>query len=122
LAKSMPSGTRRPASHLSTILTTRSGTQHTRSLKNGIKCSMKNSFHKMSTFRPKSEYSELEDSETQAPAVLYGEPRKFWMAVESTGSLRPENIVLFGIAQLRKKLTDLHSHLAVEEAKVELIV
>ncbi|KRX24634.1 DNA-directed RNA polymerase II subunit RPB3 [Trichinella nelsoni] len=71
---------------------------------------------------PKSEYSELEDSETQAPAVLYGEPRKFWMAVESTGSLRPENIVLFGIAQLRKKLTDLHSHLAVEEAKVELIV
>ncbi|KRZ10478.1 DNA-directed RNA polymerase II subunit RPB3, partial [Trichinella zimbabwensis] len=71
---------------------------------------------------PKSEYSELEEGETQAPAILYGEPRKFWMAVESTGALRPENIVLLGIAQLRKKLTDLHSHLVVEEARVELIV
>ncbi|KRX91918.1 DNA-directed RNA polymerase II subunit RPB3, partial [Trichinella pseudospiralis] len=71
---------------------------------------------------PKSEYSELEEGETQAPAILYGEPKKFWMAVESTGALRPENIVLLGIAQLRKKLTDLHSHLVVEEARVELIV
>ena len=42
-----------------------------------------------------------------------GKPNKFYFNVESTGSLRPENIVLNGLAVLKRKLSDLqtqHSH------------
>ncbi|KRZ04182.1 DNA-directed RNA polymerase II subunit RPB3 [Trichinella zimbabwensis] len=69
---------------------------------------------------PKSEYTELDEELEQAPINLLEEPRKFWFAVESSGSLKPENIVLMGLNVLRRKLTDLHSHMLNEDSKISL--
>ena len=50
----------------------------------------------------------------QAPYDPLGKPNKFFFNVESSGALKPENIVLMGIASLKKKLSDLQSQLNME--------
>jgi len=50
----------------------------------------------------------------QAPYDPDGKPNKYYFNVESCGSLRPENIVLMGIAGLKKKLSDLLTMLSQE--------
>ena len=50
----------------------------------------------------------------QAPYDPDGKPNKYYYNVESCGSLRPENIVLMGIAGLKKKLSDLLTMLSQE--------
>ncbi|XP_035676304.1 DNA-directed RNA polymerase II subunit RPB3-like [Branchiostoma floridae] len=62
---------------------------------------------------PKSEYTELDDETAQAQFNPDGKPNKYYINVESTGALRPENIVMTGLSILKKKLSDLqtqHSH------------
>lgn len=41
-------------------------------------------------------------------------PNKFFFNVESSGSLRPENIVLMGIKVLKMKLSNLQTQLSLE--------
>lgn len=41
-------------------------------------------------------------------------PTKFYFEVESSGSLKPENIILMGIAQLKKKMNELQNYLKHE--------
>jgi DNA-directed RNA polymerase II subunit RPB3 len=52
--------------------------------------------------------------QVQAPYDYISKPNKFFFAVESVGSLKPENIVLMGVAGLKKKLSDLQTQLSHE--------
>ncbi|KAI0985626.1 hypothetical protein GJ496_011235 [Pomphorhynchus laevis] len=61
---------------------------------------------------PKSEYSEIEEPE--GPFDMHGAPRKFYYNVESCGSLKPESIVLSALGCIRKKLSDVQTHLMIE--------
>jgi len=69
---------------------------------------------------PGSQYCQLGDGKSQnqfmiqAPYDSEGKPNKYYYNVESCGSLRPENIVLMGIAGLKKKLSDLLTMLSQE--------
>ncbi|KAH7728390.1 RNA polymerase Rpb3/Rpb11 dimerization domain-containing protein [Aphelenchoides avenae] len=63
---------------------------------------------------PKSEFSQLEDDEHEAPYNPTAKPNKYWISVESTGSLKAENIVTTGVAMLKKKLTDIQTQLQNE--------
>ncbi|CDW52222.1 DNA directed RNA polymerase II subunit [Trichuris trichiura] len=72
---------------------------------------------------PKSEYSTLPGNLKESPTVdVGGEPRKFWMGVESSGALKAENIVLSGLAVLKEKLNDIRTQLSNEESKMFLII
>jgi len=63
---------------------------------------------------PRSEYSELDESEHQADFDWKARANKYYYNVESCGSLRPENIVMMGIASLKKKLSDLQHQLDLD--------
>lgn len=62
---------------------------------------------------PKSEYSELIDQETkhEADYIRDGKPSKFFFNVESSGALKPQNIVLSGLRVLIQKLQDVEHEL-----------
>jgi DNA-directed RNA polymerase II subunit RPB3 len=50
----------------------------------------------------------------EAPYTWDAKPNKYFYNVEASGALKPENIVLMGIAALKKKLSDLQTQLASE--------
>jgi len=50
----------------------------------------------------------------EADYKIDGNPNRYFFNVESSGALKPENIVIMGIAALKKKLSDLQTHLATE--------
>lgn len=63
---------------------------------------------------PKSEHTELDEDQYEADFNWEAKPNKFFYNVESSGALKPENIVLMGIAVLKNKLLNLQMQLAQE--------
>lgn len=63
---------------------------------------------------PKSEYSELNEDQHEGPYNWKAKPNKFFFNVESCGSLKPENIVLMGVAALKNKLSNLQTQFTQE--------
>jgi DNA-directed RNA polymerase II subunit RPB3 len=71
---------------------------------------------------PRSQYSQLasnednnyENNKCEEDLISDGKPNKFFFTVESCGSLGPENIVISGLNQLKKKLSDLKNQLSIE--------
>ncbi|KAK0167967.1 hypothetical protein PV327_001813 [Microctonus hyperodae] len=63
---------------------------------------------------PKSEYSELGDDQFEAEFKWEAKPNKYYFNVESSGALKPENIVMMGIAALKNKLSNLQTQLSHE--------
>jgi len=50
----------------------------------------------------------------EAPYSWEAKANKYFFNVEASGALKPENIVLMGIAALKKKLSDLQTQLSTE--------
>ncbi|KAE9533100.1 hypothetical protein AGLY_009528 [Aphis glycines] len=63
---------------------------------------------------PKSEYSELNEDQYEGQYNWRAKPYKFFFNVESCGSLKPENIVLMGVAALKNKLSNLQTQFTQE--------
>lgn len=63
---------------------------------------------------PKSEHTELEEDQFEAEFNWESKPNKFFLNVESTGSLKPENIVMMGVKALKNKLSNLQTQLSHE--------
>ncbi|KAG4078534.1 hypothetical protein HA402_009246 [Bradysia odoriphaga] len=63
---------------------------------------------------PKSEHTELDDDQYEAEYNWEAKPNKFFFNVESSGALRPENIVLMGVKVLKNKLSNLQTQLSHE--------
>lgn len=91
---------------------------------------------------PKSEHTELEDDQCKY-AVVYcyrlqllfsinfadeadfnweAKPNKFFFNVETSGALKPENIVLMGVKVLKNKLSNLQTQLSHESAHDALAI
>ncbi|KAF9801304.1 hypothetical protein SFRURICE_000398 [Spodoptera frugiperda] len=58
---------------------------------------------------PKSEHTELDEDQYEAEFNWEAKPNKFFYNVESSGALKPENIVLMGIVVLKNKLLNLQT-------------
>lgn len=63
---------------------------------------------------PKSEHTELEDEQYEAAYNWEAKPNKFFINVEASGSLKPENIVMMGVKVLKNKLSNLQTQLSHE--------
>ncbi|XP_043484207.1 DNA-directed RNA polymerase II subunit RPB3 [Leptopilina heterotoma] len=63
---------------------------------------------------PKSEYSELDKDQHEAAFNWEAKPNKYYFNVEASGALKPENIVMMGIAALKNKLSNLQTQLSHE--------
>jgi len=63
---------------------------------------------------PKSEHSQIDEDQAEAPLDALGEPSKFYLNVESIGCLKPQTIVLSSINTIKKKLSDLQIQLTSE--------
>jgi DNA-directed RNA polymerase II subunit RPB3 len=50
----------------------------------------------------------------EAPYDVNGKPNKFYFSIESTMSLKPENLTMSGLAVLKNKLSNLQTQLAQE--------
>lgn len=71
---------------------------------------------------PKSEHTELDDDQYEAPYSVETKPNKFYYNVESSGSLKPENIVIMGVQVLKNKLSNLQTQLSHESQSDALAV
>uniref|UniRef100_A0A6B2EJ46 DNA-directed RNA polymerase II subunit RPB3 n=1 Tax=Phlebotomus kandelakii TaxID=1109342 RepID=A0A6B2EJ46_9DIPT len=63
---------------------------------------------------PKSEHTELDDDQYEADFNWEAKPNKFFFNVESSGALKPENIVMMGVQVLKNKLSNLQTQLSHE--------
>ncbi|PAA51674.1 hypothetical protein BOX15_Mlig030928g9, partial [Macrostomum lignano] len=68
---------------------------------------------------PKSEHSQLPEGQYEAEFDRFGKPSQFFFTVESCGSLQPQNIVMSGLAALKKKLSDLQTAFTHEISAAE---
>ncbi|XP_065088162.1 DNA-directed RNA polymerase II subunit RPB3-like [Ochlerotatus camptorhynchus] len=64
---------------------------------------------------PKSEHTELEDDKYEADFNWEAKPNKFFFNVETSGALKPENIVMMGVQVLKNKLSNLQTQLSHEQ-------
>lgn len=71
---------------------------------------------------PKSEHTELDDDQFEGNFNWEAKPNKFFMNVESSGALKPENIVLMGVKVLKNKLSNLQTQLSHEPANDALAI
>lgn len=58
----------------------------------------------------------------EAPFNWELKPNKFFYNVESAGALKPENIVIMGVAMLKDKLSNLQTQLSHELQKDALAI